>query len=151
MTTWRLTHHAQVPQGAALVLGHHDGLIQWLEVGPTPAILTGGVIANPGGLLTALQAQTAASFAITINGTAQEVGPLDLTGASDLSVIAAAFANNMNGATCEWQTNQFVIETDAKGASATLTYASAAATGTNVSAICQLTSTSASSLVQGSA
>lgn len=150
MATWRLTPHSQVPQDAALVFGHHDGLIQWLESGPTSAILIGGVIPDPAALLTALQEQSAASFAITINGTAQEVGPIDLTGASDLSVIAAAFGNNMNGATCEYQSGMFVIETIAKGASATLTYASPPADGTDVSIGCRITSATASSLTQGS-
>jgi hypothetical protein len=150
MTTWRLTHHSLVPQNAGFVLGHHDGLIQWLEVGPMPAILTGDVIPNPGALLTALQAVGNASFAITINGTAQELEPMDMTGINTLADAAAMIADEMTGATCEYQSGMFVIETDAKGASATLSYASAPADGADISTGLRLTSTTASSLVQGS-
>lgn len=118
---------------------------------PAAAILTGGVIANTAGLLTTLQALADASFAITINGTAQQVGPIDMTGASSLTVIATAIGNNMNGAGCVWATNRFVITTTATGAGATLTYASAPAAGSNIATVCALTAASGAALTQGGA
>ena len=36
MPEWKLSPHSQVPQDAALVLGHSDGLIQWLDMTPDP-------------------------------------------------------------------------------------------------------------------
>lgn len=153
MATWRLTPHALVPQNAGFVLGHADGLIQWLDMveGPTPAILVGGAIANVASVLTALQGMTNSSFAITINGTAQDVGPLDTTGVSDMPAAAALFADEMEAATCEWRTDRFLIQTDARGVGATLSYASAAASGTNVSSIFRITATTADALEQGAA
>lgn len=119
--------------------------------GPEPsgaATLVGGRIANPASLLTSLKIANA-SFAITVNGTVQQVGPLNLTAATDLVSIATTIGNNIAAAGCEWLGNRFAIATDAVGPTQTISFAAAPAAGTDISALCALTAATGAVVTAG--
>lgn len=115
---------------------------------PTAGRLNGDAIPNPAGLLSAMQAVTNASFAITIASVAQEVGLMDFTGAASLAAIATQISTMMLNASCAW-TDRFTITTDAIGPAATISYASAASSGTNIATTFRLTAATGAVLTQG--
>jgi Protein of unknown function (DUF3383) len=122
----------------------------------TPAILTGGTVPDPAALLTTLEAITDASMAITINGTVVQMTPTSLAGAGTMLLIAALITSALGGNTvarCQWvvANNHFTITTNATGAAATLTVASAPAAGTDISALCHFTTATGATLTQGTA
>ena len=121
---WRLASHAKAPQGVPVFGSPHVHAVQWFDTG-TAANLTAAKIAN-------------ASFAVTVNGSTVQVGPLDLHLASDFSTIAAAIDANMTAATCEFTGTKLLIITDPI-ASSTISFGRAPAAGTDVSTILCLT------------
>lgn len=121
----------------------------------TAAILTGGVV-DPIALLPAIEAITDGSLAITINGTDTEATANDYSGSGTLLLVAAMLGSSLGGNSvvrCVWNpaTNRFTITTAATGTAATITYASAPATGTDISALCGLTAATGATLTQGTA
>jgi hypothetical protein len=122
----------------------------------TSAILTGGVVADPAALLVTLEAITDASFAITINGNVVQSIPQDFATSNSLLLIAALITSSLGGnpvARCQWVagTSRFTITTAATGTAATITYASAPAAGTDISALCCFTLATGATLTQGTA
>lgn len=118
---------------------------------PQPARLTGGQFPNPATTLTALQMISNGSFAVTISGTLREIGPLDFTGASDLNMCAAIITATMATlGTCNTDGLHFRITTNDVGPSATITYASAASSGTSIATTCRWTVGTGAVLTQGS-
>jgi phage tail sheath gpL-like len=113
----------------------------------TSAVLTGAAPAAD--LLATLQALTDAAFAITINGTVQTAGPVNLTAAVSLNDAARLLGMNLAGVNLVFNGTAFVVTTFASGAAATLTNATAPPAGTDVSADLMLTAATSASLVQG--
>lgn len=122
-----------------------DGTVR--TVANSPAELQSGAFTIPAQatLLSSLQALNNGAFAITVGGTVVETGLIDFTPITDLPG-AAALINTALGANahCAWQSTsgQFIITSVAIGASATIGYAQAPATGTDISATLHLTSAS---------
>ncbi len=122
-----------------------------------PAVLTGGLVAAS---ITPWQAITNGGFGVTVNGTAQAIGPLNfasvLTEADVVNVIQAGL-NAALGAgvvtvagTAPGSNWQFALTTTSSGTSATLGNAFPPASGTDISGMLAWTSALASSLTQGS-
>lgn len=118
---------------------------------PTAAVLDGNPPPNPATTLQALQLISNGSFAVTISGTLREFGLFDFTGAASLTDVAGIIsaATGAAGAPFNWVTNRFVMQTTATGPTATLTYASAASSGTNLSTTLRLTAATGAILTQG--
>jgi hypothetical protein len=122
------------------------------STGLTSATLTGATL-DPVALVTALQVIADGGFAITIDGAPREVGPIDFTGVAGAPEAASLITAALGGAAvCAWiASNCFTIATTATGLAATLDFASAPASGTDVSTICGLTEASGATLAQGTA
>jgi hypothetical protein len=127
------------------------------QVNRTAGLINGGATTtgNQPALLTSLQAITAGGFAMTIDGTVRQVGPINFSGAASLTGCATLIDTALGTwANCAWNATAglFQISSATSGAASTVTYASAPATGTDVSATLKLTSASgASAPVAGAA
>src|SRR6185295_16440739 len=132
------------PMGIGVLRVQKQMYREWLAAGGTPIyspitppaaatsakLFGGGFTADQAvTLLATLKATASASFAITVDGTLRQVTPMTLSGASDLTSIAATIGNNLTGGGCTWSGSCFVVSSDTTGASSTLTYAVAPASG----------------------
>ena len=131
-------YFAQSPRPTTLMIG------RWAR-NATPAILRGGALNSVEQNIATWNAITNGGFNITIGGVAKNVTGLNFSGAATLTAVAALIQAGISGsaATVEWNGSQFVIESTATGASATITYATAGS-GTDISATLKLTSGTAS-------
>ena len=68
------------------------------------------------------QAVTDGEFAIDIDGTRQEVTGINFTTASTMALIAAAISAGITGATCTWDTDHFIITSDASSEYSDVSY-----------------------------
>ena len=102
---------------------------------------TAFVRGNAPAALQTLQEVTNGGFVIKINGTDQTVDSLDISALTSYSAIASQIESQLSGATCSWDSNfqAFVIETTADGADATIEFAKAPASGTDLSGLLGLT------------
>jgi len=130
-----------------------DGVLRTLQA--TSASLTGGNFTPTAqdALVTTLTGITTGQFAMTINGTLRQVGPVNfstMTGADTTAKLTSAgeLINTAIGAngSASWNNTlgAFVIRSSTTGAASTITYASAPASGTDISATIKLTSASGS-------
>jgi hypothetical protein len=123
---------------------------------PTAAFLTGGTVADPATLLTALEAVADGSFRIAINTVVQNTTQTDFAGSNNLALVAALITSSLGGNTvarCTWNAvgSRFTITTAATGTAATIGYASAPPSGTDISDACALSQASGATLTQGTA
>lgn len=109
-----------------------------------PAVLTGGEIT-----FSSLSAVTDGGFAIEVNGVEQKVDGLDLSAITSAAELATALSGKIPGVEVSAGTNGIVLTTTETGASSAIGYATAPATGTDVSALLALTSASGASSVNG--
>lgn len=117
----------------------------------TAAVLTGGDV---GTSLAAWTPITDGAFIIAVNGINESIGPMNFTAVTDLADIVAVLqagvgalatvAGILSGSS--WI---FTLTTVLDGTSATLSYATPPASGTDISALLGWTSALATSLVQG--
>lgn len=92
--------------------------------------------------LASLQAVTDGAMEIEIDGTAVSLSSVDLSSATSLSDVAATLTTAFNSAatvTYSSFTNAFQINSDTVGASSSVSYASSPASGTDLSALLNLT------------
>jgi hypothetical protein len=118
----------------------------------TPARLRGGQIVDTVAFLASINAITNGSMAITINGNVVQGVLTDFSGLGTMPLVAAAIGGMLGGATvcrCTWLGSMFEIDTTRTGTAATLTYASAPASGTDISALCHFTAATGAALTQG--
>jgi hypothetical protein len=86
---------------------------------------------------------TTGSFKISIDGVEQSVTGLDFSAATNLNGVASEINTVLTGATAAWDGSRFVITSATTGATSSVGYASAAASGTDISAQLKLTSATA--------
>lgn len=114
---------------------------------PIYAKLTGGALTAGEQAISNWTAITSGGFQITISGVAKNITGLNFSGAADLNAVAAIIKTALGSwGLCNWDaTNgRFVIRTPE-----TITYATAASSGTDISAMLKLTSATAASIGQG--
>lgn len=112
---------------------------------PTPAVLRGGTIT-----LSALSSISDGAFDIDVDGTTVNVDNLDFTGATSLADVATIVGAALTGTTVTaGESGGLVIKTTSTGDGSELTYATAPASGTDVSALLALSESVASSLTIG--
>jgi hypothetical protein len=96
-------------------------------------------------LVTTLQGITSGGFKITVDTVVEDTGAIDFSAITDLADAEDLINTALDPeATFEWDSKlgQFVVKSASTGATSTLTYASAPATGTDISASLQLTAAS---------
>ena len=133
----------QSPQPTNLAIG------RWAKT-DTKGELIGGAVSAANQVISVWTAITTGSFKITIDGgVATDITGINFTGVTALTGVAAAITAKLTGATCTWDATyeRFTIESATTGASSSISFLSAAATGTDISAMLAMTSTSSGAYV----
>ena len=101
--------------------------------------------------LSELTAITAGSLTITVNGTEKEVVNLDFSGAKSFSDVATELATAIGAVSGVYNSDQnaIILTTTETGDTASISFATSASTGTDVSALLGLTSGAGAVLSQG--
>lgn len=134
-------HFAQNPRPKILYIG------RWAS-GATKGRLNGAILTPSQQLLSNFTAITSGGFAITIDGTVKQVASCDFSAETNLNGVASILQTKLNalaaGTTCVWDAvyGRFIIRSGTTGASSTLTYGAAPASGTDISALLGLTAAS---------
>jgi hypothetical protein len=140
----------QSPQPQFLYIG------AWAKTA-TPAILHGAILTPTQQLLSNFTGITNGSMSISFNSTAHPLTGLNFSSCSNINAVAAviqtAFATGGLAATVVWNASyeRFDVTGVTTGSSATISYATATGSGTDVSALLGLTQTGGSSTVAGAA
>jgi hypothetical protein len=122
-------YFGQKPQPAQLYMG------RWAQ-GATHGLLRGG--SSPTTSMNAWQAVTSGAFKITVDGAGSPtaISSLNFSGASNLngvaSIINTALASASAGATCTWDGHRFLFKSSTTGASSSIGYLTAPASGTDI-------------------
>lgn len=135
----------QSPQPSILYIG------RWAQ-SATSGLIRGGVLSASEQILTNWTAVTAGSFVISIDGTSRTITGLNFSAALNMPGVAAIIDTALSSwADCRWDANnnQFIIESHATGTSSTVSYATTAGSGTDISAQIKMTSATAASVVAG--
>lgn len=101
--------------------------------------------------LSELTAVTAGSLTISVNGTEKEVVNLDFSGAKSFSDVATELATAIGAVSGAYNSDQnaIILTTTETGDTASISFATSASTGTDVSALLGLTSGAGAVLSQG--
>lgn len=90
------------------------------------------------------------SFKVTVDGgTEQEVTGLNFTAVSELAEVATILDGAITGASVSVDNGYFTVKSDTSGAASTLTYLSAATSGTDVSTVLGMSAETGAVLTQG--
>lgn len=137
-----LLYFQQTPQPSQLYIG------RWAKTA-TAGLVRGAVLSAVQKDVTAWKAVTAGGFKITVDATLKTLSGLDFSSVTNLNGVASIIQTALAGATCVWNGSQFVVSSPTTGASSKVSYATAPASGTDISAMLGLTSGLASAPVDG--
>lgn len=129
-------YFGQTPRPNQLMIG------RWLRTA-TAGLIQGGILTTAEQAMANWTSITTGSFKIDIDGVEQSVTGLDFSAATNLNGVASEINTVLTGATAAWDGSRFVITSATTGASSSVGYASAAASGTDISAQLKLTSATA--------
>lgn len=137
-------HFGQSPQPSILYIG------RWAQ-SATKGRLNGGVLTASEQLLANWTAITNGAFKIDIDGSTKSLTGLNFSAALNLPGVAAIIDTALSGGSVTWDANsgRFIVKSDTTGASSTVSYAYAPASGTDISALLKLTDGTASAPVVG--
>ena len=135
-------YFGQSPRPQQLMIG------RWIRVA-TSALLKGGILTTAEQALANWTAITTGSFKISIDGTEQSITALDFSAVTNLNGVASAINAKLTGSTIAWDGSRFTVTSATPGTVSTVGYASAAATGLDISALLKLTSATALAPVPG--
>ena len=124
-------HFSQTPQSDLLYIG------RWART-PTAAVLHGRELSSSERNISHFNQITSGSFKIEIDGTAEEVDGLNFSTAPNLNGVAALITAGFAGAaTVLWDASRsrFDVISDTTGALSSIGYATAGASGTNISGL----------------
>jgi hypothetical protein len=141
-------YFSQSPQPAVLYIG------RWAQTA-THGHIRGASLSPTQQLLSNFTAVTAGALSISIDGTAQDITGIDLSGALNLngvaSTIQTALAAVVAGATVTWDSvsGRFTVTSPTTGITSSVGYATAPGAGTDLGPLLHLTSVDASAPVPG--
>lgn len=135
-------YFSQVPKPQQLMIG------RWIAE-PSSAILRGSILTPAEQDMSVWTNIIDGSFAITIDGTVQTVTGLNFAGETNLNGVAATIDAALNTGSVVWDGTRFIITSASTGAASTISYATTAGIGTDISAKMKLTNTTASGIVPG--
>ncbi|WP_288074673.1 DUF3383 domain-containing protein [Pseudomonas sp.] len=136
---------AQSPQPARVYIG------RWAKTA-TAALLKGATLTTAQQDMVLFTAVTSGGMKITIDGTLKTLSAINLSGETNLNGVASAITTALAGAgTCTWNANfsRFEIVSATTGATSTISYAEAPASGTDISGLLGLITGQASVPVDG--
>jgi len=124
-------YFAQTPRPQTLMIG------SWLRAA-SPAVLYGGAAESDPAAWTAV---TTGAMKLDVGGALKSLTGMDFSLQTDMNGVASVINAKLTaqGAGCIWDGERFVITSTATGAAATLGYAAAPTTGTDISAMTGLT------------
>lgn len=129
-------YFGQTPRPNQLMIG------RWLRTA-TSGLIQGGILTTAEQAMANWTSITTGSFKISIDGVEQSVTGLDFSAATNLNGVASEINTVLTGATAAWDGSRFVITSATTGATSSVGYASAAASGTDISAQLKLTTATA--------
>ncbi|CAN0620541.1 putative exported phage protein [Burkholderia multivorans] len=132
----------QTPQPAQLNIG------RWAKTA-TSGSLRGGVLSTAQQAIAEWQAITAGAFDITIDGAQKVLTNLNFAAQTNLNGVATVINAELAGAVVTWDGSRFVVTSSSTGIVSTVSYATAPAAGTDISAMLGLTSSLASTPANG--
>ncbi len=135
-------YFGQSPRPQQLMIG------RWIRTA-TAALLKGGILTTAEQALSNWTTITTGSFKITIDGTEKTVTGLNFSAVTNLNGVASAINAVLTGGTVAWDGSRFTVTSATTGTTSSVGYASVAATGTNISGLLKLTSTTALAPVPG--
>ncbi len=135
-------YFGQSPRPQQLMIG------RWIRTA-TAARLKGGSLTTAEQALSNWTSITTGSFKITIDGTEKTVTGLNFSAVTNLNGVASAINAVLTGGTIAWDGSRFTVTSSTTGATSSVGYASAAATGTDISGLLKLTSSTALAPVPG--
>ena len=89
------------------------------------------------------------AFKLSIDSTEKSLSGLDFSAATNLNGVASTISASLTGATVVWNGSQFVVTSNTTGATSTLGYATAPASGIDISGMLGLTADKAPAPVAG--
>ena len=110
----------------------------------TPAILTGGTVTPA-----SLTSISDGGFKISVNGDEKDITGLNFASADDINGVVTVLTGKIDGVTVTANEESLILTTTETGNAATLAFASAGSSGTDVSALLGLTSGAGASVVNG--
>lgn len=134
-------HFSQNPRPKILYIG------RWASAA-TKGRLNGAILTPAQQVMENFTAVTNGGFKITIDGTERAVASCDFSAATNLNGVASIIQTKLNalsaGTTCVWDGvyGRFIIRSGSTGATSTLGYGVAPASGTDISVLLGLTSAS---------
>ena len=129
-------YFGQTPRPNQLMIG------RWIRTA-TAALLKGGILTAAEQVIGNWTSITTGSFKITIDGTEKTVTGLNFSAVTNLNGVASAINAVLTGGTVAWDGSRFTVTSATTGATSSVGYASAAASGTDISAQLKLTSATA--------
>lgn len=136
-----------VSAGGTLVMGYWRASSETVAASAATLVSEQQTLAT---LIPLLQAIDDGSFTVTVDGgTEQEVTGLDFQAVSDLDDVATILSAAITGATVAQSNGYFTVTSATTGATSLLTYLGATETGTDISAVLGMDSSSGATLTQG--
>lgn len=136
---------AQSPKPARVYVG------RWAKTA-TAALLKGATLTTAQQDLALFTAVTSGGMKVTIDGTLKSLSAVNLSAVTNLNGVASAVTAALGASgTCTWNANfsRFEIVSATTGATSTITYAEAPASGTDISSLLGLRTGQASAPVNG--
>lgn len=128
-------------------------MVGCIALNATPAIIEGAILTDAESAITEWTSVSDGSLIIRVNGTDKEIANVDLSDCSNLNAVANVLntAAADAGVTFAFDGQAFSVKTTATGADQVLGYASAATSGTDLSAKLKLTADTALGKYDGEA
>lgn len=136
-------YFGQSPKPQTLMIG------RWLRTA-TAGFVKGAVLTTAEQSMTVWTAITTGSMKITIDGVLKTLSSLDFHAQTNLNGVATVITTALSSAgTCTWDGSRFRITSATTGVTSIVTYAEPTGSGTDISALLKLTSTTAVGVVAG--
>lgn len=135
-------YFGQSPRPQTLMIG------RWLRTA-TAGLLQGGILTSAEQALANWTSITSGSFKVSIDGVEKSVTGLNFSAVTNLNGVASAINAVLTGGTIAWDGSRFTITSSTTGVTSTVGYATAAASGVNISGLLKLTSSTALAPVDG--
>jgi hypothetical protein len=137
----------QAPQPRTVMVG------RWAKTAAAGQLL-GGTLSAAQQALANFTAVSSGGMKVTIDGTLKSLSGISLTGVTNLNGVASAVTTALAGAgTCVWNSTfgRFEITSSTTGATSSVTFAQAPVSGTDISGLMGLTSTTSGAYVSAGA
>lgn len=135
-------YFGQSPRPQTLMIG------RWIRTA-TAGLLQGGILTSAEQALANWTVITNGSFKVSIDSVEKTVTGLNFSAVTNLNGVASAINAVLTGGTIAWDGSRFTITSSTTGVTSTVGYATAAASGTNISGLLKLTSAAALAPVAG--